>query len=376
MLHGTNRVHQETAMSTVAPLMPIDHIPDWDKRLARQDAFWTGGIIDRPVVTFAVAKPNPKYPWPAEKTYPALRDRWLDPERMAQRALAGVMNTEYGGDALPCCIPNLGPEVFSAFFGCELEYGEGTSWSIPNLHDWADLDKIQFDADNFYWRHILAMMDALLAVGKGKFYTGITDLHPGGDAIVAFRDPLNMNIDMIEHPAEIKRLLKRINQVYFHVYDVYHHKLTRAGQAIGSWPGIVSTKKWYVPSNDFSCMVSKAMFDDVFLPGIIEECKFMEASVYHLDGPDALRHLDSLLTIKELNVIQWVYGAGHGRASDWMPVYKKCQAAGKGLQLGLAPDEIDFFMENLRPEGLWIGLHGVSTREEGDALVQRLARWK
>ncbi len=48
----------------------------------------------------------------------------MDAEYVAQCALAGVMNTAYLGDALPCAMPNLGPEVFSAFFGCELEYGE------------------------------------------------------------------------------------------------------------------------------------------------------------------------------------------------------------------------------------------------------------
>ncbi len=232
-----------------------------------------------------------------------------------------------------------------------------------------------FPLKNFYWKKIEEITDALLAVGQGKFYTGITDLHPGGDAIVAFRDPLRMNIDMIEAVDEIKSLLGYINRVYFQVYDHYYDKLTAAGQAITCWPGIVSSNKWYVPSNDFSCMVSKEMFDDVFLPGIAEECRHMEASIYHLDGPDALRHLDSLLAIKELNAIQWVYGEGHGRATDWLPVYQKCQAAGKGIQLFAGADELDTIMENLRPEGVWLAL-GAENREHAEALIKKVAAWK
>ena len=274
----------------------------------------------------------------------------------------------------PAPMPNLGPEVFSAFFGCELDYGESTSWSIPNLEDWAEVDNIKFSTENVYWKKIEEMTDALLEVGKGKFYTGITDLHPGGDAIVAFRDPLRMNIDMIEAVDEIKALLGYINQVYFQVYDHYYDKLTAAGQAISSWPGIVSSKKWYVPSNDFSCMVSKAMFDDVFLPGIEEECRHMEASIYHLDGPDALRHLDSLLDIKELNAIQWVYGDGHGRATDWLPVYQRCQAAGKGIQLFIGADELDTIMAHLHPQGVWMAL-GAENREHADALLKKVGTW-
>jgi hypothetical protein len=356
--------------------MPIEHIPDWEKRLARQDAFWHNAIIDRPVAIMYAGKPDPRYPRPAAKTHATLRDRWMDSQYMAECAVAGVMNTDYLGDALPVAWPNLGPEVFSAFMGSPLDYGESTSWSVPILHDWAQADAIRFSEDNAYFRKIDEMTDALLAAGRGKFYTGITDLHPGGDAIAAFRDPLNFNIDMIENPAAVKKLLDYLNAVYFQVLDRYFARLQQAGQAIASWPGIVSTKRWYVPSNDFSCMISKDMFDDVFLPGIQAECRHTEASIYHLDGPDALRHLDSLLAIPELNAIQWVYGAGHGCATDWLHVYRKCQAAGKGIQIGIGTDELATVMQNLRPEGVWLGVSGIENRDDADAVLKQVARWR
>lgn len=357
-------------------MMPIEHVPDWEKRLARQDACWNREIIDRPVVMILLPKNNPDYPWPSRKSWPTLKDRWMDAEYQAELALAGVMNTGYYGDALPHAFPNLGPEVFSAFFGCELEYGETTSWSIPNLKDWSETEKIEFCDDNLYWKKLLELTDTYLEIGKGKFYTGISDMHPGGDAIVAFRDPQMLSIDMIDNLEAVKKLLAKIDDAYIHVYDLYFNKLKIAGQAICSWPSMVSTKKWYVPSNDFSCMISKAMFDKVFLPGIAKECKHYEASVYHLDGPNALRHLDSLLEIQELSVIQWVYGAGNGRATDWLDVYRKCQTAGKGLELCIEPDELDCIMKNLRPEGVFLTVRGVMDSESAKAIINKVAGWK
>ena len=167
-------------------LMPIEYIPDWERRIARHDACWHGEIIDRPVVMMTLRRPNPDYPRPTPKSWPSLRDRWLDTEYQVTARLAAVMNTEYLGDALPHVNPNLGPEVFSAFFGAEAEFGESTSWSVPNLHSWADADKLQFDPANFYWRKLEEMTDAFLEAGQGRFYTGLTDIHPGGDAIAAF----------------------------------------------------------------------------------------------------------------------------------------------------------------------------------------------
>ena len=356
-------------------MMPIDRIPDWEKRLARQDAFFERAIVDRPVVCMSLWSPNPSFPRP-DKKHETLRERWMDTDYAVAMALHSVMNTEYLGDALPHSHPNLGPEVFSAFFGCELEFGEDTSWSVPILHDWSEVGKLRFSEENVYWKKIDEMTDALLAAGKGKFYTGMTDFHPGGDAVAAFRDPVQMNYDMVEALEQVKSLIRYVTDVYLKVYDRFHDKLRAADQPISTWAGPVSTKKWLVPSNDFSCMVSPRMFDDVFLPSIVEECRHYDASLYHLDGPQALKHLDSLLSIEELSAIQWVYGAGRGRASDWVWVYQKCQAAGKGVEIYIEADELDTIMDNLRPEGVWLGIGGAKDREDAEALIGKVASWK
>ena len=64
-------------------------------------------------------------------------------------------------------------------------------------------------------------------------------------------------------------------------------------------------------------MISTAMFSDMFLASFVRELRHYEVSLYHLEGPSALRHLDTLLEIPELTAIQWLYGVGNGRCSDW-----------------------------------------------------------
>jgi len=356
-------------------IMPIDAIDDWQTRLDRQDAFWDRAVLDRPCVCMQYGRPEPVVSWPAPKAWPTHRDRWMDTEYLCALFTAAAENTVFRGDALPTAWPNLGPEVFSAFFGMDLEYEEGTAYGIPNLRDWGDVDELQFSEENFYWKKILEMTDALLEAGKGRYYVGMTDIHPGGDCIAAFRDPETLNTDLLLHPEAVRALMPRVNEAFRFMFDFYASKLAAARQACTTWPGIVSRRKWHVPSNDFSCMISKAMFDEFFLEGIAEECRMAEAAVYHLDGPDALRHLDSLLSIPELNAIQWVYGAGHGRASDWTEVYRKCQAAGKGIQiLGLGMDELDWLTTSLRPEGVWVSV-AVANEDDADHVLQTVRRW-
>ena len=80
--------------------MAIEHIPDWEQRLARQDAFWKGEILDRPVVKMRLSKENPDYPKPAGKDFSSHKERWLDAEHVAERALYNMMNTEFLAEVL------------------------------------------------------------------------------------------------------------------------------------------------------------------------------------------------------------------------------------------------------------------------------------
>jgi hypothetical protein len=45
-----------------------------------------------------------------------------------------------------------------------------------------------------------------------------------------------------------------------------------------------------------------------------------------------------------------------------MRACKKRQAAGKGLQIGLGVDELDYSVEDLKPEGLWLDVGGIGGR--------------
>jgi hypothetical protein len=350
--------------------------PDYDRSKQRIDAFWERELIDRPVVQFHLSKPPEacvSLP-PSHHATPA--ERWLDTEYQAELKLAQLSNREFLGDTMPVAYPNLGPEIFSALYGCPIHFGDyGTSWSEPILKDWPEVDRIQRDWDSPYLHKLHEMTDALLETGKDKFITGMTDWHPGGDAIAAFRDPQNLAIDMLTHLPEVKALLTRLEADYFQVYDLFYNKLRAAGQPISTWLSLICDGKYYVPSNDFSIMISSQMYDDVFLPGIIRECQFLDRSIYHLDGPGALRHLDSILGIPELDALQWVPGAGNLGYHRWVEVYQRAQAADKAIQVTCNIDELDLVIETLDPHGVFLSLGGVPSREAAEKMLVKLEKW-
>lgn len=350
--------------------------PDYAKSRQRIEAFWERQVLDRPVVQFDLMRPpNEQMPLP-ESRHGSARARWLDAEYQAQWHLAALSNREFLGDTLPVAFPNLGPELFAAFYGCPLHFGDyGTSWTEPILHDWDQMDQIQMDWENPWLAKLHEMTDAFLAVGRDTFITGMTDWHPGGDWLAAVRDPANLAMDLILEPEGVKRLLARAEEDYYRVYDVFYAKLRAHGQPITTWLPLVAEGRYYVPSNDFSYMISPAMFNEFFLPGLARECAFLERSIYHVDGPGALRHLDAILSIPELDAVQWVYGAGNEGFHRWVEVYRCIQGAGKGVEVICGFDEIEAVMATLSPEGLFLSVQEVPNREAGLDMLARLTRW-
>ena len=353
--------------------------PDFEEVLERYEAWWDCDIIDRPL--FSIAFPAPqdeRQPLP-QKTHATIRDRWLDTEHVTASEEAHLRNTVHFADRLPVAWPNLGPEIFSAFYGCEMEYGEDTAWSMPILSDWSEetVNAVRLDRDGFFFQKAMEMTDAFIEAGKDTFIVGPTDMHGGGDAIAAFRDPQKLLVDTIETPDAIKTLCDRVTTDFLEVYDMFYEKLADAGMPSTAWLPATCKGKFHVPSNDFSCMISEEAFEDLFIPGIIRECQHMDRCIYHLDGPDALRYVDRLLEIPEIDAIQWVAGAGNGPWSKWIEVYQRIQNKNKALEICSVPaKDLSHLFEVLAPEGVWISsVSGVTNRDEAEAVLRKMRTW-
>jgi len=353
--------------------------PDFDAVLNRYEAWWDCAIVDRPLASIRFPKPKAECWTFPRKDFPSIRDRWMDTEYLVKTAEVGLRNTVHFADSLPVAWPNLGPEVFSAFYGCEMEYGEHTAWSKPILPDFSGeaVSKLRLDTNSFYFRKIMEMTDALIEAGRNKFIVGYTDLHGGGDAIAAFREPQELLLDTIEHPMEIKHLRDRITTDFLRVYDLFHEKLAAGGMPSTTWCPATCKGKYHVPSNDFSCMISDQAFEELFIPGIIRECQHMDRCLYHLDGPQALRFLDRLLEIPEIQAIQWVPGAGQDYWADWINVYQRIQSKNKALQINSIPaKDLPRLFECLKPEGVWISsVSGIANDQEAEAALRQISKW-
>jgi hypothetical protein len=353
----------------------LEYKPDASQACARMEAYWEKAILDRPAVLLTAPK-EVRVPLP-EKQHATQAERWMDVEYIVELGAAKAANTYWAGDGLPLVWPNLGPEILTACFGAPLTFGEDTSWSTPILHDWSGIPDLKLDETNRYLQTILDMQKLSLAMGQGKWITGLTDIHPGADLAASFRDPQQLCVDLMDAPEQVHALLRQIFWAFFDFYELQRQQMLAAGQTVTSaWlPMYCTDGRYYIPSCDFSIMVSTEMFREFFLPELLAEIAWLDRTVYHLDGPGAVRHLDTLLDIGRLDAIQFVYGDGAKPASRWMHVFKRIQAGGKNLHITIEPWELDAFMTNLRPEGVMLQMEA-SSAAEADAVLKKIATWK
>jgi len=57
---------------------------------------------------------------------------------------------------------------------------------------------------------------------------------------------------------------------------------------------------------DLSVMISPEMFNRFAMPELEELCGFLDVPVYHFDGQEPIRRLDSLLSLQNLRAIHAV----------------------------------------------------------------------
>ena len=355
--------------------MPIERKPDFEKSLQRFEAWWNCEIIDRPPVNLGVkrTKPAPKLP---EKKYASFRERWFDFDHQLERMEIQTAQGVYPADNFPMWMGNLGPEICATIFGCELEFSEYSSWSKPICTDIRQVLQLKPDLNNVYWKAIREATKKSIERGRGKWLTGHTDLHTNGDILAAFRDPQNLCLDMIDDPEGAALACQHVTKFYPAMFDDLYNLIAAAGLPSTTWTPTLHQGRSYVSQCDFICMISPDQFRQVILPSLIQENSHLDRIIYHLDGPGALRHLDDLLTKANVNAVQWVYGAGAGPASKWIDVYKRIQAAGKGMQvLCESWEDARTVCEHLRPEGVWLCIGEQFEEEQIPGVLDWITKW-
>jgi hypothetical protein len=244
------------------------------------------------------------------------------------------------------------------------------------VDDWDAFLPIRLDLNGKYIRSLVSYSTLLAKHSEGRYLVSVGDLHSNMDALLALRGSERLCMDFYDHPAQIATAMRQVRALYQPVYETLFKAGGMGGErGSAGWAPFWCDGTFATIQCDFLALLSPELSREYVIPALEEEASYLDRCVYHLDGPGCIPHLDDILAIKEIDAIQWVPGAGKPPMHEWMDLLKKCQAAGKGLQMYDIHDlaTVQRIARELKPEKLMYVL-SVDTREEALGIMDWLER--
>jgi len=324
---------------------------NWTEAQERLTAWWQGRPIDRvPASVLAPRQPDA----PRATTYrDTVPDKYTDPETVFNNLDYNLERTYWGGEAFPSHFVYFGPMFSIAYLGAEPVFTSATTWYEPNCRNLEDLQALRFDPANRWWQAALHMTRLSLDRSQGRYLTqwngemmAILDVIAG---VLGAEPTLEA---MIEHPDIIGTVRDRMSAWSRQTFDE-GFAMFKGRQPGGiDWMGLWTPGRVVSSQCDMSAMISPEMFRDFVVPELTDLYNHIDYGIYHLDGPDAIRHVDELLKIEKLHLIQWVPGTKIGDPQftnplNWITLYRKIQAGGKKVIVYCSPDQVRPLLDQL-----------------------------
>ena len=344
---------------------------NWDQTKKHFIDWWNhkGLIIDLPYLTTAKPAADVQNPGPPEN----YKFQHTDSEWIAKRQKYRLSRRQFLGDTLPIATVDIGYQSLSLYLGgTNPVFQEDTIWYEPLLGDIDNVDRLEFDPNNPWYQNHKTTYEETVAIGRDLFFTGTPGLGSHIDVLSAMRGPETFMLDLIERPHWVKERLKEINQAYFQAFDgLYNIYKLADGSSCASYYGWWAPGKVALVMAEAAAMISPDMFKEFVVPVMEEQCRWLDHSVFLIDGKECLRFLDHLLSVEELDVIAFD-PQPQGPPGDnqvWYDLYKKILKAGKSVQIyGSNPANALPLLNSVGPAGVNLVYYGLDERRAEDLL--------
>jgi 5-methyltetrahydrofolate--homocysteine methyltransferase len=319
--------------------MAIQFSPErWD-RIRETYQLWWEGKLGRPLLPVVLTgveagRPMPPVPLLSQAN---CHDFDVSPEAVIDRIDYELSTYCFLGDAFPVVtLTEFGPGILPLFAGAVADNSSGHVWfgPPPGLQGKAIRDiHLEYAPDSRWAARIRDICRAAVRRWGGQVMVCMPDMGGGLDCLVTFLTNETLLYSLYDEPEEVRRLTWELHDLWFRVYDELNRILRAAGNGYCDWTTLYSDDPVYALQCDFSFMIGPKMFDEFVLPELSASCRRLPRSIYHVDGSGQLPHVDSLLRIPELDVVQWVPDPYQEESRLWPDLFRKIYRAGKKIQI-------------------------------------------
>jgi len=349
---------------------------DWEETKERFRLWWRHEYFGR--CALAVTAPRsepPEIEPPPDAESP--EQKWYDLDWISRFKDYHLSRTFFGGEAVPIWDAGYsGVSAIPALLGCPTDIDMATGWWHEMLlePDRIDVSGLEIDQTSEKYLFTMDMLHRAVQESRGKSIPSLGAFGGSGDTLAALRGTVQLLLDCIDRPDEVRAAEEFLMDMWFDFYDRCFSITRDAAEGSSCWFTLWSPGKFYPAHNDFSYNIGPEMFRELFLPAIRRQTEFLDHTVYHLDGVDAFRHVDALCELPQLQAIQVLPGEGKPSPLHYVEVLKKVQAAGKNLHIAIASEEVEQALSLLSARGLFIKTW-TETQAQAERLLEQAENW-
>lgn len=360
--------------------------PNWDETQERFSWWWRGESLNRPMLNLNV-KRDTSLPFIEPEPFASLEDKYCNVEKQLAHYRKILANQAFVGEEFPALNVVWGLPLMAEYFGAKPEYLPDTVWYNHFVQDWTkDIDNLKLDCGNKIFQNHLYMLQKAKLLSNEEFFITIPDLMERLDILSALRGAQDLCYDFFDSPEMLHKLNTELDNSYKLAYDSMYDIVKDNNDNSSVWIAFQVWAKGRMAKLqcDFSALMTPDQFDEFMLPGLKKQCDEIDFCFYHLDGKDAIIHLDSIMSLEKLKALQWTPGDGQadGGSSKWYPIYKKARQHGKALWVyfrdGNLKDGIkaaDELIKNIGSQGLYLHFLYPMSENEAKELINYANRY-
>ena len=354
--------------------MKYKDLQEWEQTKTKWTNYWQHKNTGRPLMCVVARKPEIEhlatdktfeggyldvlcqgkyYDMPQELRWKDMEDKYQNAERIVARYRQFCENHLFLAESFPNLNIDFGPGSLAAYLGSEIGFKPETVWFKPcfqDAEDWEEIPEIQFDPANEWFQKHIELAKKCRELAGDDFYVDIPDLMENIDVLASLRETQNLLCDMMMDPDEVKERVDQVTKAYYQAMDRFYQTCKdKDGASAYTVFQIWGPGKTVKLQCDTGAMISPEMFRDTVLDSLKDQAEHADSVLYHLDGPDNIRHLDAILEVDGIDAIQWTSGdAGpDGTLPEWDKIYDKARAAGKSLWVKVYSGEFEDWLKNV-----------------------------
>jgi len=353
---------------TAIARQPLEFCEDFPRIAQRLEAWWRHELLDRPVF---LAEADTRPEWAMTRRLELMHE----PDAWFHEKILDIQQMHRVGDMLPRIRVDFGPVLLGSLLGGRREVRSDTSWTHAFIgDDWSNAPDWTIRDDHPDWRLLRDLTQRVARDAAGRYLLCTPDLGAAADVLLNLRGSEQLCLDVVTRPQTIKSAVDAIYASWQKAFTRLYALALEQGAGLIHWLGLWSNRPYAVPACDFNALIGPRHFRELFLPEIAREAAAAGRAVFHLDGPDAARHIDALLEVTEIDAIQFTPGAGSPSALAWLDMLRRIQSKGRSLLIFCPAQEVLTLAESLRPEGLAILIEQSPPPAELDALFSEFTR--